>query len=130
MTLYEVIDRVSQDLAARSQQDPEESAYRISCYLKESLDDVWNFVRSRYCKRPEGPTPDRELGAPDYIVYGCKEPFHPKQVRYVSFGPIEQATDLRMQINWGTGPYDIAEDKEYFEGVGFGHTAVILLSHE
>lgn len=133
MTLYEVFDKVSQDLASHQYQfnyhNHSELAHQILSYLKDSMDDNIEFTRSRYCKRSEqeGPIPNRELGTIQYILYGCNKAFHPNLVKYIKYAEIEQATDLQLQIIWGKHLDSIQEDTEFCEGVGFPHIAVIRL---
>lgn len=136
MTLYEVIDKVSRDLALHQCQfnhhNQSELAHQISTYLKDSMDDNIEFTRSRYCKRTdqEGPIPNRELGTIQYILYGCNKAFHTDYIRYIKHGEINQATDLQLQIIWGKHLDNIQEDTEFCEGVGFPHIAVIPMNQE
>lgn len=122
MTLYEVFDNVSKALSL----EPEDQA-RIATYIRDSADDNIEFVRSRYCKRQEGPLPNRELGPIQYIVCGSTKPFEIKQIRYILSPASSQSTDFQFQIIWGKNIDSIEEDKEFCEELEFEYTTDIFI---
>ena len=127
MTLHEVFDKVAEALS-----DNTDLQAKISSYLRDSMDDDFEFTRSRYQKRSdqEGPVPNRELGPIKYIICGCTKPFHPTQVRYITDRDLEGVTDFHAEIIWNKNILNLEEDKELLLQSDYEHQIVIMLNEE
>lgn len=125
MTLYQIFDLVAAELLKNAQQTQGEHKKALFEYLRNTMDDNVGFTRSRYCRRPEGPVPNREIGNIEYIVCGCTKPFDIQQVRYTTVHQIREATDLQAQIVWVRPTDDLDDTINYCVETNFEYIAVI-----
>lgn len=128
MTLYQIFELVAAELLSQSHQEHQahqDQKEKLFDYLKSTMDDNKGFTRSRYCKRQEGPVPDREVGNIEYIVCGCTKPFDIQQVRYIPAHRIPDATDFQAQIAWVKPRDDLEDTINYCKETNFGEIVII-----